>query len=186
MQKIVFAALSALTLVAAQNNFTINPAEVDPTTRSQWCNAEFNTCGILCGQSASANDCDATSLNYTCLCSNNSAPGLQYYTQTMPTFICQQAYSDCNKANVGDSIAQAKCKTDIQAKCGTLDPSQAQISSPSSSSSAAAGSATGSASASASSAPASSTHKAAAPTNVAYLGNSVAAVAAGVLAAALL
>ncbi|KAK1755318.1 hypothetical protein QBC47DRAFT_214146 [Echria macrotheca] len=193
------AALSALSLASAQNqNFTIDSNKIDPTTRTQWCNAQFNTCGILCANNAKENTCTPvwdrdvllldmslrglqSNLSYDCACQNGSAPGLDYYTQTMPTFICEEAFSECIAKSVGDSIGQDKCKKDIKAKCGTLDPSKADVSSGSSSSSAAAPS--GTAATTTGAAPAStSSHSAGAPTHAVH----GVAVAAGILAAALL
>lgn len=40
----------------------------------------------------------------------------------MPTFICEELYSQCNVANVGDARAQDECKTNIQDQCGSLTP----------------------------------------------------------------
>jgi len=186
-QASVFVALSALGLAAAQssNNFTVDPNTVDPTTRTEWCNAEFNTCGILCGGKTKANSCTPNDLKFVCTCTNGSAPGLEYYIQSMPTLLCEQSFKDCIAKTVGNSQDQGKCTTDIKNKCGTLDPAKAQVgggSSPSSSSSAAAP--TGSTSGTANAAPSSPTSVAGAvPTMV---GNGLAAIAAGVLAAALL
>ncbi|KAK3310612.1 uncharacterized protein B0T15DRAFT_571148 [Chaetomium strumarium] len=186
-QNILVVALSALTVASAQSNFTINPNEVDPTTRSDWCQAEYNSCNLLCGSNVQENDCAPDTLNYTCTCSNGSAPGLQYYIQTMPTFICEQAYSDCIEQNTGNSRGQDKCKSDIQEKCGTLDPTKAQVDSGSDSSTTSATTAAPSATEStAQNAPASSTSRAgAAATNSAYIGNGAAVVAAGLFAALL-
>ncbi|KAK4192827.1 hypothetical protein QBC35DRAFT_447194 [Podospora australis] len=188
-QSILLAALSAATVVVAQNqNFTINPGTVNPSTRVQWCNSQFNTCGILCQGTAKANDCQSDALTYTCTCSNGTAPGLDYYSQTLPSLICMEAFSQCITANVGDSQGQSKCKTDIEAKCGKLDPAKADFGSDASeSSTSSAATSASTAGAAASSAPTSSSSQAAAPTNMAYsLGNGVAAMAAGVFAAALL
>jgi len=191
-QNVLLVALSALTVASAQDsnrNFTIDPNEVKPEVRSDWCGAEYNTCRILCANNPTANDCDVNTLNYTCTCSNGSAPGLDYYIQTIPTFICQQAYSDCIAANTASSKAQDECTNNIQKKCGTLDPSKAQVGGGSDDTTSSAGSsATPSATGSGSqNAPATtSTSKAgSAPTNAVYIGNGVAMVAAGVFAALL-
>lgn len=184
LQNILLVALSAATVVVAQNqNFTINPGTVSPSTRVSWCNSQFNTCGILCGGVATANSCQSETLTYTCTCSNGTAPGLDYYTQTLPSLICQEAFGQCNNANAGDAQAQSRCKKDIQANCGTLDPAKANLSPPESSTSSSAS--TTATNAAASNSPSSSSSKAAAPTNAAYLTNGVAAVAAGVFAALL-
>ncbi|KAK4132257.1 hypothetical protein BT67DRAFT_451063 [Trichocladium antarcticum] len=188
-QNILLAALSALTVATAQTqNFTINPDDVKPGDRADWCNAEYNTCRLLCGGSMKANACSPTTLDYTCTCSNGTAPGLEYYIQTIPTFICEHVYSECIAANTASSRKQDECKANIKSKCGTLDPTKAQIDSGSSDSSS-------SASSSATKAPAASQNQnapastsstgGAAATNAALLGNGIAVVAAGVFAALL-
>lgn len=79
-----------------------------------------------------------TTLSYSCICSNNSSPGLQYYENTMATYICQESYRQCIVNHPDDAAGQELCKTDIQDNCGTLDASK--VSAPASSSSAAASS----------------------------------------------
>ncbi|KAL2017706.1 hypothetical protein VTK56DRAFT_1731 [Thermocarpiscus australiensis] len=187
-KNILLAALSALTFVTAQNqNFTINPGAVDPSTRSDWCNAEYNTCKLLCGGDPTANECDTDTLDYKCTCSNGTAPGLDYYTQTMPTFICEQAYADCIAANTGNARGQDNCTKTIKDHCGTLDPNKAQVGGGSSETTTSSPSTTATHAASgASHAPSSATSTAAAaPTNAAHIGNGVALVAAGLFAALL-
>jgi hypothetical protein len=62
-------------------------------------------------------------LAFNCTCAaNNSAPGLQYYLETIPTYLCQQVFIICNADNVGDAVAQALCLTNKNNDCGTLDP----------------------------------------------------------------
>jgi hypothetical protein len=102
-------------------------------------------------------------------------------------FICQQAFTDCNLANVGNKTGQDACITDIQSKCGTLDPTKFQGSSgDGSSTTTTSPSGSGTAVSSPSStAQTTSASKAAAPTNAAYLGNGAAVVAAGIFAALL-
>jgi len=60
------------------------PAVAD-TVAATWCTGEQNTCATLCANNPKANDCDPATLAFNCLCQNNSAPGLQYYLQSMPT-----------------------------------------------------------------------------------------------------
>jgi hypothetical protein len=60
-------------------------------------------------------------LTYSCLCSNGSAPGLEYYKDTLPTNICQKSFALCITAHPDDATGQETCKTTILAKCGTLD-----------------------------------------------------------------
>lgn len=185
---VVLSALSAL-LVSAQNStFSINPNEVELSTRAQWCTAQSNTCGTLCDGNPQDNNCQVDTLTYSCLCQNGSAPGLQYYTQTMDTFICQQAFTDCNNANVGNRNGQENCTTSIQDKCGKLDPadysaapsSTGDSGSSDTASSTASGTASSTAESSASAS--SSPSAAAAATNIQSLGTSALAAGMGILA----
>ncbi|CAL3963934.1 hypothetical protein PZA11_001417 [Diplocarpon coronariae] len=109
--------------VAAQTfNSTVDPGNVPATTKSQWCLSQKNVCGTLCSGELNANDCDPSDLSYECTCqANNSAPGLAYYTGTMPSFICQQVFQNCIAAGENDATAQAVCTKNEAANCGHLD-----------------------------------------------------------------
>ncbi|ROV91833.1 hypothetical protein VSDG_06526 [Cytospora chrysosperma] len=181
---IAVTALAALLVAADNSTFTIDPTEVELTTRASWCNGQTSTCDTLCESSAEENSCDPNTLDYSCTCSNGSAPGLQYYTQTIDTYVCQQAFTDCNEANVGNAAGQKNCTTSIQDNCGTLDPADFSAASPSTSSAASTASATSAASSSAASAAASSTASAAAAaaTNFQHIGTGALAAGMGVLA----
>lgn len=180
-------ALAALTLAAAQkSNFTIDPTEVTAGTRASWCQGEINTCRTLCANQLKANDCNPTDLTFHCTCQNGSAPGLQYYSQSMPSFVCEQAFEDCISENASDKKAQDACITDIKDNCGTLDPNKADTGS--SGDSGASTSASGTAAETGSptgtgTSPSSTTTKNAAVANAALLGNGAAVVAAGLFAA---
>ncbi|KAF6830165.1 pci domain-containing protein [Colletotrichum musicola] len=118
-------ALSAVASVSAQrkvfSNTDINVGAVSLNTRAGWCQGERNTCQILC-DGTTANDCDPNTLSYACTCKNGTAPGLEYYDQTLPSFICVQAFEDCITANVGDARGQSNCTDTIKSQCGTIDP----------------------------------------------------------------
>merc|ERR1712000_462013 len=77
------------TVAVAQSttsNSSIDANSIDPTTRSQWCLGQRNTCGTLCSGDLQNNDCDVTTLAFNCTCgANSSEPGLIYYQNTMPT-----------------------------------------------------------------------------------------------------
>jgi len=133
-----FTALAlAVTAVSAQAqvpeygsslNMTVDPGTVDDATKAAWCNAQSNTCNTLCDDSPSTDDCNYDTLDYECLCSSNdSAPGLQYYEQTMPTLICKELFSQCIQQHVGDARGQRACKANIDDLCGTLDPNKADV-----------------------------------------------------------
>jgi hypothetical protein len=115
--------VSAVTNANSNANTTIDPNTVDLTLRSQWCQAEINTCGTLCSGESNSNTCDENTLNYTCTCtSNNSAPGLIYYKETLPTFICEKIFQNCILAGQNDAAAQAVCNRNEKANCGQLSP----------------------------------------------------------------
>ncbi|KAI3400489.1 hypothetical protein diail_3110 [Diaporthe ilicicola] len=177
---VVVSALSALLVSAQNSSFSIDPNEVTATLRAQWCSAQTSTCNTLCDSDPQDNSCAVETLDFSCTCQNGSAPGLQYYTQTIDTFVCQQAFTDCNEANVGNAKGQENCTTSIQDHCGTLDPAT-YTATPSSSASATSGSASSTASSSSSSA-SSSSSQAAAPTNIQHLGTGALAAGMGVLA----
>ncbi|ROW11559.1 hypothetical protein VMCG_01475 [Cytospora schulzeri] len=183
---IAVTALSALLVAADNTTFSINPEEVDLTTRASWCNGQTSTCNTLCDSNPQDNNCNVNTLDFACTCSNGSAPGLQYYTQTMDTYVCQQAFTDCNQANVGNAEGQKNCTTSIQDNCGKLDPadySAAPASSSAASTAAATSSAVSSGSSSAATAAASTTSEAAAAaTNFQHIGTGALAAGMGVLA----
>ncbi|KUI65798.1 hypothetical protein VM1G_01476 [Cytospora mali] len=181
---IAVAALSALLVAADNATFTIDPAEVSLTLRASWCNGQTSTCNTLCDSDPNSNSCDPNTLDFDCTCQNGSAPGLQYYTQTIDTYVCQQAFTDCNQANAGDANAQKNCTDTIQDSCGTLNPADYSASSSSTSSSAAATTATATSSGSASATAASTTTSkaGAAATNFQHIGTGALAAGMGVLA----
>ncbi|PNP59528.1 hypothetical protein THARTR1_01018 [Trichoderma harzianum] len=101
------------------------------TTPNAGARAQTNTCQVLCDNNADENDCNQATLSYDCTCaSNSSAPGLQFYTQTLPTFICEQLFSNCIQTNAGNQDGQNACKSNIQKLCATRNPpTAAEISS---------------------------------------------------------
>ncbi|KAL2123206.1 hypothetical protein VTJ04DRAFT_3661 [Mycothermus thermophilus] len=183
-QNVLLVALSTLGAAVAQaQNFTIDPNAIPATRRTEWCNAQYETCAKLCNRQLKTNECNDNTLEYDCKCSNGTAPGLEYYIQTMPTFICEQAYSDCIAANTASSRAQDQCKSNIKDNCGTLDPAKVQHGGDSEeSTSSAAPSATQS---NAQNQATSTSTAGAAAATAFYIGNGVAAIAAGVFAAML-
>nr|CEG04387.1 unnamed protein product [Fusarium clavum] len=99
-----------------------DPNTVDLATRSGWCGAQQNTCDTLCSDNTNKNNCDDNTLKWECTCSSNSsAPGLQYYTQTIPTFICNQLTADC-VAKTSTSEGTKECRTKIEPLCAEQAP----------------------------------------------------------------
>lgn len=61
-------------------------------------------------------------LKWDCTCaSNSSAPGLQYYTQTVPTFICQELLNEC-VSQTNTQKGTEECRTKIEPKCAKQNP----------------------------------------------------------------
>ncbi|GAB0134591.1 hypothetical protein EsDP_00002956 [Epichloe bromicola] len=133
-----FVALAVATAHAQTNNnytFTseldmvIDPNTVPQAQRAVWCQGQTNTCGLLCNNNADANTCSATDLKWKCTCaSNSSMPGVQYYKQTMPFYICTELFSQCITANIGNSRGQDVCTKNINALCAKNDPPKAPVS----------------------------------------------------------
>ncbi|KAM0471766.1 hypothetical protein ACHAPX_009159 [Trichoderma viride] len=119
------AAVSAQTVPTYKSalNMTIDPNTVPQQQRAVWCQGQTNTCQVLCDNNTDENDCNQAELTFDCTCAaNSSAPGLQYYTQTLPTFICQQLFSSCIQSNAGNADGQDECKSKIQKLCATQNP----------------------------------------------------------------
>ncbi|PMD49008.1 hypothetical protein L207DRAFT_560533 [Hyaloscypha variabilis F] len=116
-----------ISIAAGQKTPNFDPGTIDDATREDWCEDELNTCTTLCSLATNINTCNSTSLDYTCTCaSNDSAPGLEYYRNTMPTFICEENFNLCSVAasNQSDSTAaQEACAVTEQSDCGHTDPS---------------------------------------------------------------
>lgn len=107
---------------------TIDPNTVSQTQRATWCQGQTNTCNLLCNANSESNSCSETDLKWKCTCaSNSSTPGIQYYKQTMPFYICQTLFSQCIQKNAGDQRGQDTCTKNIQALCATYDPPKAPV-----------------------------------------------------------
>lgn len=104
----------------------------------------------------------------------------------MAQYTCEEAYKECNTANVGNAKGQANCTTTIQDNCGSLDPASYSASgsaTTSSASSASSGTASAtSGSASATGASTSTSTAGAVPTHLQHIGTGAAAAALGLFA----
>jgi hypothetical protein len=124
-------------------------------------------------------------LAYSCTCAaNNSAPGLQYYKETMPTFICEQVFANCIAAGVGDAAAQAVCKKNEANNCGQLNPDNFTAAATTTSASSSSAASTSKASTATGAAASSSTSHAAAATlaaNAKFFGTGALAVGLGAM-----
>ncbi|KAM0599783.1 hypothetical protein ACHAPN_000822 [Verticillium nonalfalfae] len=113
---------AAATLVSAQRKVysasDLNDINnISDNERTSWCSGQRNVCDELCNP-APTNNCDYQTLQYECLCSNGTAPGLQYYSDSLPTYICNRVFSECNAAAVGNANAQKTCLEQRDSVCG--------------------------------------------------------------------
>ncbi|OAQ72856.1 PCI domain-containing protein [Pochonia chlamydosporia 170] len=132
------AALVALAAASAQAqtkynytselDMTIDPNTVPQTERATWCQGQTNTCRLLCNADAAVNSCSESTLKWNCTCSSNSStPGIQYYKQTMPFYICQALFSQCITTNAGNAQGQDVCNNNIKPLCAKNDPPKSPI-----------------------------------------------------------
>ncbi|KAI6365178.1 hypothetical protein MCOR25_005472 [Pyricularia grisea] len=101
----------------------LSSAKVTLSQKAEWCRGETIVCDKLCGspsQIPKTNDCSSDTLAYSCICQNGTAPGLQYYQNSLPSFICEETFKQCEAARAGDARGQEDCKTGVKSKCGTL------------------------------------------------------------------
>ncbi|KAH6646154.1 hypothetical protein BKA67DRAFT_95590 [Truncatella angustata] len=185
VQKVAIVAMSALTVVSAGNStFTIDPNSVTLSLRASWCTSERNACTQICGN-APDNDCDVNTLSYSCTCDDGTSPDMNEYANSLPFYICQQAFTNCIAANVGSATGQANCTTSIQDNCGTKNASSAATTTSSAASTSSTGTATGTAATNSGSATSTSSSAGGSmPTGIQHLSNGAIAVA-GLLAFAL-
>ncbi|TVY15698.1 hypothetical protein LARI1_G005730 [Lachnellula arida] len=168
-KSIAVVALLAGFAVSQTTNTTVNIGALSLTMKGQWCGAQQATCPELCPDYIK-NDCDSgananndpeqNTLAVNCTCGNGTAPGLQYYINTIPTFLCEETHTECKANNAGSATAQKACDEAEAADCGTLDPAKYVV--PTSTSTSASASATAASSTTAASAAATTTSKAAA------------------------
>ncbi|KAF2034712.1 hypothetical protein EK21DRAFT_97348 [Setomelanomma holmii] len=95
--------------------------------RSSWCEANVNTCVNLCGGQAgianNGNECDDTTLEYTCRCSNGTSfagSTMAPYQQSVPALMCRYWYGVCVNATNQNLAQQFQCEQARDANCGNL------------------------------------------------------------------
>ncbi|RMZ76120.1 hypothetical protein DV738_g5090, partial [Chaetothyriales sp. CBS 135597] len=108
---------------------TVDPNSVPLATRAQWCQSQITQCPLIClqtkGNSAGteANDCDADTLTYNCICSNGIAPNASEYSQTLPYYICTEANNQCvANCGTGNNACASSCREDNP--CGAQSPTR--------------------------------------------------------------
>jgi hypothetical protein len=129
---------TAIFSLNAQAQYSIDPNSVPLATRQNWCQAQISSCPLLCLQNqgadastTTANDCDATTLTYDCVCGNGYTPNVANYSQTIPFFECQEYGNQCvNSCGSGDTACQSACRDDHP--CGAQNPTRINATSTSS------------------------------------------------------
>lgn len=163
----LLAAFSA-TLVAAQSSnstsgltlpsgvsqcCSVNANSVPADEKTAWCDAQENTCPEICGGqgqiATGGNECDTSTLQFTCKCRNGTEPNMSEYQQSVPGQMCRFWYIGCINATIGangegNSALQFSCNSIRDAECGNKTTKDAETSSTSSRTSRPATSATGS------------------------------------------
>ncbi|EPS40777.1 hypothetical protein H072_5327 [Dactylellina haptotyla CBS 200.50] len=109
----VVAFTSLLSVVSAQTYYPANPDEIDLGTKQTWCSNQVSSCTLLCLDQQSGggftNECDPETLQYQCICADNTSPNATEYSQTIPYFICTYQVQNC-----------------VQ-NCGQYDPNCAEV-----------------------------------------------------------
>jgi len=124
----VLAATSAFIAVGISQ--TIDPNSVPLATRDSWCTSQLAACPLICTQetngsaATTANDCDAASLQYDCVCENGLAPNVSEYSQTVPYYICTEANNQCvTNCGLSNNACAAACTQNHP--CGAQNPTRA-------------------------------------------------------------
>ena len=99
---------------------SFNSSFITAPEAADWCSTQQLSCSQICGQYASENTCNATTLRYTCICINGVIPDCTGYINTIPWYMCIATYEQCTDNITVDTEADANCKANEQ--CGDLDP----------------------------------------------------------------
>lgn len=125
---VAVALTSFLGAVSAQTYFPVNPEDIDLGTKQTWCLNQISSCGLLCldqkSGSGFVNDCDVETLQYQCICADNTIPNATEYSQTIPYFLCTYQVQNCIQ-NCGqfDPTCAENCR--IGRVCGASNPTRA-------------------------------------------------------------
>ncbi|KAK0747774.1 hypothetical protein B0T21DRAFT_343514 [Apiosordaria backusii] len=117
-------ALAAAVTVSA--DYWIDPDTVPLSARKAWCNDQRSTCPTICRQTSVGqplvNDCDADTLTYGCLCSDNKQPNMSEYTLTLPYHVCTAWGTQCVKDCGTNNLCSAACREEHP--CGAQSPTR--------------------------------------------------------------
>ncbi|KAF2835477.1 hypothetical protein M501DRAFT_1008462 [Patellaria atrata CBS 101060] len=129
---VAFAAL--LTIVRLSSPQRLDPESVPKSQRSYWCQQQETQCPLICTQETEsqsagtlANDCDADTLVYDCVCDNGLSPNISEYSQTVPYFICTESNNQCVDDCNGNTACQTSCREDNP--CGAQNPTRVNVTS---------------------------------------------------------
>ncbi|KAI3399957.1 hypothetical protein diail_5113 [Diaporthe ilicicola] len=118
-------AAAAVFVAAVQADYMIDPSSVPLSTRKSWCQSEISTCPSICQDQsdtgAQVNTCDPDTLQYGCLCGDNTQPNVSQYSLTLPYFVCTEWGNQCVSKCNGDNTCESACRQDHP--CGATDPS---------------------------------------------------------------
>lgn len=124
---IAVAAVSAFLSTATAQ--TIDPNSVPLATRDAWCTSQISACPLICTQETNgsaatySNTCDATTLDYSCVCDNGLSPNISEYSQTIPYFTCTESNNQCRlNCGLGNNACAAACVDDHP--CGAQNPTR--------------------------------------------------------------
>ncbi|KAJ5971214.1 uncharacterized protein N7479_001132 [Penicillium vulpinum] len=127
----LFKTMFILASVATLVNSQFDPTSVPIATREAWCGSQTSACPLLCLQIPGAsgtpisNTCEAETLLYYCLCSNNVTPNATEYSQTIPYYTCTESNNQCVLKCNGDSTCQNNCR--VNNPCGAQDPKRVNV-----------------------------------------------------------
>ncbi|KAL1975189.1 hypothetical protein VTN31DRAFT_3581 [Thermomyces dupontii] len=119
--------LASSLLAGLATSQTIDPEDIEISTRDQWCLSQTESCPLICLQLPGAsietqqNECDPDTLHFSCVCSNGVRPNASEFTETIPYFLCTERNNRCvENCAQGDSLCQASCREDNP--CGAQNP----------------------------------------------------------------
>ncbi|KAK6509238.1 hypothetical protein TWF481_003996 [Arthrobotrys musiformis] len=123
----VVALTSLLSAVSAQTYYPVNAEDIDLGTKQTWCLNQISSCGLLCldqkSGSGFVNDCDVDTLQWQCICADNTVPNATEYSQTIPYFMCTYQIQNCvqNCGQFDPTCAENCQKGRI---CGATNPTR--------------------------------------------------------------
>ncbi|KAK6344186.1 hypothetical protein TWF696_007828 [Orbilia brochopaga] len=121
-----------LGFASSQTYYNVNPDDIDQGTKNTWCSDQVAACVNLCndqsGVDPSKNECDTDTLQFSCICSDNTTPNATQYSQTIPYFLCTYQVQNCVD-NCGSSYPQCAQQCRTGKTCGASDPKRHNVTS---------------------------------------------------------